>query len=138
LSTEAAVTQHAHRVQSAVVGLLLQRSITLLPRETLDWPLALLSMDWHVYLFLSGPVLAQLPRQLEMGTTAASTAPTDCHAHWSRLWLAAAELGAELFVSAPDWERWGLQQDELAGSLTILTPVQMRARKAVCRHLLSV
>jgi len=110
----------------------------MLPRETLDWPLALLSMDWRVYLFLSGPVLAQLPRQLELGTAAASTVPADCHLHWSRLWLAAAELGAELFISEPDWKRWSLQRDGLACSVTILTPAQMRTRQAACRHLLNV
>lgn len=119
------------------IGLLLQRSINPLPRETLDWPLALLSLDWRVQVFLSGPVLVQLPRRLEVAASA-NTLPVEQHENWSRLWLAATELGAELCISTPDLQRWGLDVEALAVPVTILTPAQIRARQAQCRHLLHV
>lgn len=119
------------------IGLLLQRSITALPRETLDWPLALLSMDWQVMLFVSGPALAQLPQQYAPSTSA-NAVPAAQHRAWSRLWLAAAELGAELIISTQEWSSHGLSQAELALSAQIMTPAEISARQQACRHLLNV
>ncbi len=119
------------------IGLLLQRSITALPRETLDWPLALLSMDWQVMLFVSGPALAQLPRQQHAPSTSAN-ATANQHQTWSRLWLAAAELGAELIISTQEWSSHGLSQAELALSAQVMTPAEISARQQACRHLLNV
>ena len=120
------------------IGLLLQRSITALPRETLDWPLALLSMDWQVMLFVSGPALVQLPRQQHASSTSANAVPADQHRAWSRLWLAAAELGAELIISTQEWSSHGLSQAELALSAQVMTPAEISARQQACRHLLNV
>ena len=119
------------------IGLLLQRSITALPRETLDWPLALLSMDWQVMLFVSGPALAQLPQQ-HASSTSANALPADQHRAWSRLWLAAVELGAELIISTQEWSSHGLSQAELALPAQIMTPAEISARQQACRHLLNV
>ncbi len=120
------------------IGLLLQRSITALPRETLDWPLALLSMDWQVLLFVSGPALAQLPRQQHAPSTSVNTVPADQHRAWSRLWLAGAELGAELIISTQEWSSLGRSQADLALSAQIMTPAEISARQQACRHLLNV
>ena len=116
---------------------MLQRSITALPRETLDCPLALLSMDWQVMLFVSGPALAQLPQQ-HASSTSANALPADQHRAWSRLWLAAVELGAELIISTQEWSSHGLSQAELALPAQIMTPAEISARQQACRHLLNV
>lgn len=117
---------------------MLQRSINTLPRETLDWPLALLSMDWRVDLFLSGPVPAQLPKRQTSAAIAANALPAAHHAHWSRMFHAATELGAEMFISVADAQRWGLSTAVLALPVALLSPAEIHARQAQCRHLLNV
>jgi len=134
LTADSNTARPAQAHSAAVIGVLLQSALGTLPREALDWPLALLSMDWQVQVFLSGPVLAQLPRR----GSSTGTAPVASHANWSRLWLAATELGAEWYTSTADASRWGVSQSELALPLSILTPAQLRAQQATCRHLLSV
>ncbi len=115
---------------------MLQRGISTLPRETLDWPLALLSMGWRVHVFVSGAAVTQLPRR--HAPPAAIDEHADQYLAWSRLWLAADELGAQWFISAADWLRWGWHRAELSVSPSIIAPAQIRARQAACRHLLNV
>jgi hypothetical protein len=113
------------------IAVLIERVPVSCPRETLDWPLALVSMDWPVMLFVSGAAVLQLPRKEQpAGTTAAG--------HWRKLWGAAEELGARIYVSVEDWSRYGADAQQLAVAVVLLPQVKLQQLQRHCRHLIHV